>query len=528
MEDENEYLTPRQEELVQELLELVGDFGKFGQGADSEGAHYTPAASNPFKEQGIVCANCAFYASESKSCSLVEGILEDEAICKFWVIGNEELQIPDLPDIEESNKTEEDETNNQTYSAAKYANISFSPPAGVKSAAKRGLALHKEGLSGDGLESATVAWARKYVSGESVSPERARMGNRFFGRNARFANAPKDSPAWTSWLLWGGGSGRSWFARLVKQMDTADKKSSASLKGGLRLAEFSSIDHPFIKEIEVVLTDFEPNANSEGIKKSEIDNVIRTSRFTPIKIASSSASFGGHAGAKPVGAIVEAFVDTYQGRDVIKGRAFIWKDEYPAVYELLKSRADVNEFIGTSWEVYYTSAEEVDGIRWLSDITFAGTCIVDNPAYGDRTPLLSVAEEKEKMEEFKQQIDELTLSLSQKENELNELRIKIKTYEEAEQHAQAEARKNEVIKKLSAVFSESEISEKLDFYLSLEDSILSKIFEDFQKNVPAKVKQESSASANNLVIPEPRGDYNKPLTPREIAEQLKKFKKEDN
>jgi len=527
MEDENEYLSPRQQELVQELLEIVDEFGKFGQGIDSEGSHYTPASLNPFKAKGIVCGNCAFYAKDSKSCSVVRGVLEDEAICKFWVIENEELQIPDLPDIEESNETEEDETNNQTYSAAKYANISFSPPAGVKSAAKRGLALHEEGLSGGGLEPATVGWARKYVSGDSVSPERARMGNRFFGRNARFANAPKDSPAWVSWLLWGGASGRSWFARLVRQMDAADKKSSASLKGGLRLAEVSNIDHPFIKEIEVVLTDFEPNANSEGIKKSEINNVIRTSRFTPIKIASSSAGFGGHAGAKPVGAIVEAFADTYQGRDVIKGRAFIWKDEYPAVYDLLKSRAEESEFIGTSWEVYYTSAEEIDGIRWLNDITFAGTCIVDNPAYGDRTPLLSVAEEKEKMEEYKQQLDELTMSLSKKEEELNELRIQIKTYEEAEQRAKAEARKNEVTRKLSAIFSESEISEKLDFYLSLEDSILSKIVEDFQKSVPAKPKQEASASANNSVIPEPRGDYNKPLTPRELAEQLKKLKKED-
>jgi len=526
--EEDEYLTPRQQYLVEEILSIVDDFGKFGKGIDSEGAHYAPASLNPFKAQGIVCANCVFYAEDSKSCSVVEGILEDEAVCKFWVIENEDLQIPDLPDIEESNEIEEDATNSRTYSAAKYANINFSPPAGTRSAAKRGLVLHEEGLSGSGLEPATVAWARKYVSGESVSPERARMGNRFFGRNARFANAPKDSPAWVSWLLWGGASGRSWFARLVRQMDAADKKSSASLKGGLRLAEVSNIDHPFIKEIEVVLTDFEPNANSEGITKAEIDNVIRTSRFTPIKIASSSTGFGGHTGAKPVGAIVEAFVDTYQGRDVIKGRAFIWKDEYPAVYDLLKSRADVDEFIGTSWEVYYTSAEEVDGVRWLKDITFAGTCIVDNPAYGDRTPLLSVAEEKEKMEDYKQQIDEMTLSLSLKETEIDGLRTQIKTYEEAERHAQAEARKNEVIKKLSAVFSESEVSEKLNFYLALEDGILSKIVEDFQKNVPTKAKQEASASVSNPVIPEPRGDYNKPLTPRDIAEQLKKFKKEDN
>lgn len=528
-QETQEELSPRQKELVSDLIELVDQFGKFGWGTDSEGSHYTPAESNPFKQQGLICGNCAFFSKDSNSCSIVEGQIEAEAICKFWVIENEDLGIEpvDLGDISNFEYNLEEESD-KSFSASKYAGIDFSPPAGVRSAAKRGLALHEKGLSGNGLESATVLWARKYVNGTSVSPERARTGNRFYGRNARFANAPKDSPAWVSWLLWGGAAGRSWFARLVKQMNAADKKSSASLKGGLRLAESSVIDHPFIKEIEVVLTDFEPNANSEGIQKSEIENVIRTSKFTPIKISAASNSFGGHTGAKPVGAIVEAFADTYQGRDVIKGRAFIWKDEYPAVYDLLKSRADVSEFIGTSWEVYYTSAEEINGVRWLKDITFAGTCIVDNPAYGDRTPLLSVAEEKEKMDEYKSQIDELTLSLSQKENELNELRTKIKEYEEAEQRAQAEARKNEVVKKLSAIFSESEISSKLDFYLSLEDGILSKIVEDFQKSVPAKNKQESAASAVNPVIPEPRGDYNKPLTPKEIAEQLKKFKKEDN
>jgi hypothetical protein len=525
MEDTTEELSPRQEELVSELIEIVDQYGKFGQGIDSEGSHYTSAENNPFKSAGLICGNCAFYAAESKSCSIVVGEIDSEAICKFWVIANAELNITDVDTESLINNDEEKDGENESYSAAKYANINFSPPAGVRSAAKRGLALHEEGLSGDGLESATVAWARKYVSGDSVSPERARMGNRFYGRNSRFANAPKDSPAWVSWLLWGGASGRAWFARLVKQMNSADKKSSASLKGGLRLAEHSKIDHPFIKEIEVVLTDFEPNANSEGIERSEIDNVIRSSRFTPIKIATSENGFGGHTGAKPVGAIVEAYASTYKDRDVIMGRAFIWKDEYPAVYELLKSRADVNEFIGTSWEVYYTSADEREGVRWLKDITFAGTCIVDHPAYGNRTPLLSVAEEKEQMEELKKQLEDLTEALAQKETELDGLRTQIKTYEEAELRTKAEARKNEVIKQLSSIFSESEIIDKLDFYLSLEEAVLTKIVEDMQKSTP--VKSHSETDSRIPVIPEP-SSYNAPgTTPKSIADQLKKLLKED-
>jgi hypothetical protein len=522
MENETEYLSPRQEDLVEEMIKITDEYGKFGWGTDSEGSHYTPAELNPFKAEGLICYNCAFFAKDSNSCAVVEGILEPDAICKFWVIENADLNIPDFIPPPESNNKEEEDDASESNSAARYANINFSPPAGVRSAAKRGIALHEKGLSGNGLEPATVAWARKYVSGESVSPERARMGNRFYGRNARFANAPKDSPAWVSWLLWGGASGRAWFARLVKQMNAADKKSSASVKGGLRLARSSDINHPFIKEIEVVLTDFEPNSNSEGISRSEIDNVIRTSKLTPIKISVSENGYGGHTGAHPVGAITEAFVDTYQGRDVIMGRAFIWKDQYPAVYELLKSRADDSEFIGTSWEVYYSSAEEIDGIRWLKDVVFAGTCIVDNPAYGNRTPLLSVAEEKEEMEELKKQIEELTASLAEKEKEANDLRTKIQAFEEAEQHAKAEARKNEVIAELSSVFSQSEIEQKLEFYLSLTDDVLSKIIGDLRKAAPVK---SNSSVKEPISIPEPQSSGTDSVSAKALADFLKKSNK---
>jgi len=221
-----------------------------------------------------------------------------------------------------------------------------------------------------------------------------------------------------------------------------------------------------------------------------------------------------------VGAITEAFVDTYEGRDVIMGRAFIWKDQYPAVYDLLKTRADENEFIGTSWEVYYTSAEEVNGINWLKDVVFAGTCIVDNPAYGNRTPLLSVAEEKEKMEELKKQIEELTAALAEKEKEANDLRTKVQAFEEAEQHAKAEARKNEVIAELSSVFGQSEIEQKLEFYLSLSDDVLKKIIGDLQKAAPTS--KSTSSTKEPISIPEPQSSTTDAVSPKALADFLKK------
>lgn len=524
-QEEPEYLSPRQEDLVEDLLEIVKEYGQFGWGIDSEGSHYTPADLNPFKAEGLVCANCAFFAKDSGSCSIVSGQIEAEAICKFWVIENEDLGLPDFEQPFDPKELEEEEEESESSAAGKYGGINFSPPAGVKSAARRGLALHEKGLSGNGLESATVLWARKYTKGQAVSPSRARMGNRFFGRNSRFAKAPKDSPAWVSWLLWGGAAGRAWFARLVRQMDAADKKSSASMKGGFRLAETVNTNNPFIKEIEVVLTDFEPNNNGEGIPKSEIENIIRTSKHTPIKIAASTSSYGGHTGAHPVGSIVEAYADTHEGRDVIKARAFIWKDEYPAIYDLLKSQASEGKFIGTSWEIYYSSADEVEGVRWLKDVVFAGTCIVDNPAYGARTPMLSVAEQKEKeqMEELQREIEQLKAALTSKEAVENELRTKVQEYEEAEQRAKAEARRNEVKSKIAAFFSESELADKVEFYLSFEDSVLEKLIADLQKTQPAKSSSETQKAP---VVPEPTGSSTNLSDPRVLAAALKQSLKE--
>ncbi len=104
----------------------------------------------------------------------------------------------------------------------RYGHINFRPPQGVRAACKRGIELHEAGLSGDGLQPDTVAWARRLARGENVSPEKARKMARWFGRNRRFADAPKDSPAWVSFCLWGGHAGDAWSSKLVRQMNAAD------------------------------------------------------------------------------------------------------------------------------------------------------------------------------------------------------------------------------------------------------------------------------------------------------------------
>jgi hypothetical protein len=202
----------------------------------------------------------------------------------------------------------------------------------------------------------------------------------------------------------------------------------------------------------------------------------------------------------------------------MKAKALIWSDEFSDIYSLLKSEAGEREYIGTSWELYHQGSEEIDGITWLKNITFAGTCIVNSPAYGERTKLLKVAENK-KMEELQKEMELIKASLAEKEAELDELRKQNETFKEAEaKRLEAEKRQNVVNRLHGAGFSESEIQEKVDFYLTMTDETLEIILKDFSK----LKRSESTSQKPDVVIPEPR-DVNQPLDPATIARELKKI-----
>jgi hypothetical protein len=518
---EGEFNT-RQRMLVSSLLEVTHDAGKFNKSTDANGAHYMEPSANPFSKNGIACENCYFY-QQSGVCALVEGQVEEYGVCKFWIIP-EELMTTEM--------TDETEESYSMESYASFAGINFSPPSAVRAAAKRGLELHEKGLSGDGLEPATVLWARKYSEGQPVSPERARMGNRFYGRNSRFKDAPKDSPAWVSYLLWGGNAGKSWFSSLVSQMDSSKKKSNSETKEKMNIKNFNEHSvasmpgkmtfaqdstNPLLKSVELILTDFEANANKEGIPLSEVENIIRTAKFTPLKIAMSEDSYAGHKGAIPIGPITEVWQDTHEGKPVIKAKAVIWSDEFKDVYSLLKTEAGERQYIGTSWEVYYQTADEVDGTNWLKNVTFAGTCIVDAPAYGERTKLLKVAE-KQKMEELQKQFEELQKTLTEKEKQLDAIRQENDAYK-AEANGRAEATKRQEVtnRLVAAGFTQAQITERLDMYLQLPEDTFNSIVTDFA----AKHTQSSTKPVN---IPEPtRGSDSNLKDPKVLASELKKL-----
>lgn len=78
-------LSERQAALYEAYEQIAEDYGEFDQGAKANGAHYSPAKKNPFKTDGLVCSNCAFYMGNG-TCEIVSGTIESDGICKLWVI----------------------------------------------------------------------------------------------------------------------------------------------------------------------------------------------------------------------------------------------------------------------------------------------------------------------------------------------------------------------------------------------------------------------------------------------------------
>lgn len=105
------------------------------------------------------------------------------------------------------------------------AAVSLKPTAGMASAARRGLKLHEEGKSGDGLKPETVARANRIAKREEMNEEWVREMNAWFARHEEASKSPgwntpgSEKPGYVAWLLWGGDPAKNWAARKVKEME---------------------------------------------------------------------------------------------------------------------------------------------------------------------------------------------------------------------------------------------------------------------------------------------------------------------
>jgi HK97 family phage prohead protease len=105
------------------------------------------------------------------------------------------------------------------------AAVSLKPTAGMASAARRGLKLHEEGKSGDGLKPETVARANRLARREEMNDDWVREMNAWFARHDSASKSPgwdkagEEKPGFVAWLLWGGNAAKNWSARKVKEME---------------------------------------------------------------------------------------------------------------------------------------------------------------------------------------------------------------------------------------------------------------------------------------------------------------------
>lgn len=170
----------------------------------------------------------------------IEGRTEDVGIGRTEFV---ESQDSDddwiLGDSEPGDFWEEAEGDRQDSDGGKYAHINFTPPEGVRNAAKRGLELRKaapksrkgglsnEQASKEGIGSG-VQRAVNLANGSTLSPSTVKRMKAFFDRHSAFKSKHETSPpnkSYISWLLWGGDSGYSWAKKVVARMEAADEKA---------------------------------------------------------------------------------------------------------------------------------------------------------------------------------------------------------------------------------------------------------------------------------------------------------------
>jgi hypothetical protein len=117
----------------------------------------------------------------------------------------------------------------EEYEDSEFRAVDLSAPAFMRASAKRGLALHEQGLSGDGLMPQTVEDARKMAAGQITEAKWRKIGA-WIARHIDDLDAVQGSEitaGLVAMLLWGGGSSKAsarraqeYANRVVERLDS--------------------------------------------------------------------------------------------------------------------------------------------------------------------------------------------------------------------------------------------------------------------------------------------------------------------
>jgi hypothetical protein len=185
--------------LVDAMLGIVQQFGKFQSEGSSINAGYDGPDTNPNLQIGVKCGNCVFHAMTANGieCSVVEQEIEEDGACRFAAIP------PGIVNV-----------NVSMAEAAK----TYKVPAGAQTAAKRALKWIADGKAGSGFTDVGRARASQLAAGGTVSRNTVGRMKSYFARhevdrkaNGFFAGEKNfPTPGRVAWDAWGGDAGKSW------------------------------------------------------------------------------------------------------------------------------------------------------------------------------------------------------------------------------------------------------------------------------------------------------------------------------
>lgn len=163
----------------------------------------------------------------------------------------------------------------------------------------------------------------------------------------------------------------------------------------------SDFKHPFLTMIRFIFADDKPNANNQGIRYEDFEDIKRTAIDMPIKMKyMGQYGLGGHTGAVSIGHIRSVSEETLEDNSHrLIAEGVLYASEFPDEVEFIREMHAEGKPPGISWEVSYKDEEKDGPISWLKGIVTRAATFVRNPAYGARTALLALASNKEMTDE---------------------------------------------------------------------------------------------------------------------------------
>ena len=190
--------------LVDAMLGVVREYGKFGSESSDVYPNYVPAAQNMDAEIGVKCGNCVFHfqAEDGIGCSAIDEDIEENGNCRLAMIPPGLVNVG-MPTMREA--------------ASKYK-----VPEGVQSAAKRAQKWIADGKAGSGFTDVGRRRAAQLAAGGTVSRDTVARMKSYFARHTNdrkaegFSSGEQGypSPGRVAWDAWGGDAGRTWVNRI--------------------------------------------------------------------------------------------------------------------------------------------------------------------------------------------------------------------------------------------------------------------------------------------------------------------------